>query len=853
MDPAKRAQLEQNTRYAPGEIEARVFAEWMEGGYFHPEPIGSPEENFSVAIPPPNVTGVLHMGHALNGSMQDALVRMNRMRGRNTLWILGTDHAGIATQAVVEKGLRAEGKSRQELGREAFVERVWEWKEEYGSQIVEQYKRLGASCDYERERFTLDEGYVRAVHRVFKQLYDKGYIYRDNYMVNWDPGTRSAISDLEVENRDVTDSLWSIDYPVEGSDRVLTVATVRPETMLADTAVAVNPDDERYADLVGKFCTLPLVGRRLPIIADAYVDPEFGTGALKITPGHDVNDFEIGRRHGLEEITVIGPDGRMNEEAGEEFEGMSVSEAQRAVAARLREEGFLRDEQPYTHAVPFSHRSGERIEPLISLQWFCRMDELAKPAIKVVEEDEVRIQPEQWKRVYLNWMEEIRPWCVSRQLWWGHQIPVWYCGDCDETIVAEVTPTQCPNCDGTTLRQEEDVLDTWFSSALWPFATLGWPDDTPDLRAFYPTSFLTTAREILFLWVARMVMMGIEFPGAIPFRDVYVHSVIQARDGRRMSKSLGTGIDPLEEIDERGADALRFGLLAMSSTQDVRYSDAKVDQGSDLANKLWNASRLILLNAADVEPAPRTAQIEDRWLLSRLEKTIASVTEKLEAYDFAHAVQECYGFVYGDLCDWYLEIVKPRLYEGEEDVSATLLYALERVLALLHPTMPFVTEELWSFHPARGGHLVVHAFPSADVALFDDEAESEIAEGIALTRSLRAWRDLVGVPAKAVLPAVIDGMAPSEFVGRLSRFAFDGVGSDPVASVGPVRVLASDELDAEAVEGRLGKRREELNAEIQRGERKLGNEGFVAKAPPIVVEEERGKLERYRTELAELG
>jgi valyl-tRNA synthetase len=851
MDAAKRTQLEQNTRYEPGEIEARVFAEWMEGGYFHPEATGTPEENFSVAIPPPNVTGVLHMGHALNGSMQDALVRLNRMRGRNTLWILGTDHAGIATQAVVEKELRAEGKSRQELGRDAFVERVWAWKEEYGSRIVEQYKRLGASCDYERERFTLDAGYVRAVHKVFKGLYDKGYIYRDNYMVNWDPGTRSAISDLEVENREVTDSLWSIDYPVEGSDRVLTVATVRPETMLADTAVAVNPEDERYADLVGSFCVLPLVGRRLPIIADAYVDPEFGTGALKITPGHDMNDFEIGRRHGLDEIVVIGPDGRLNEEAGD-FEGMTVAEGQRAVAARLRDEGLLRDEQPYTHAVPFSHRSGERIEPLISLQWFCRMDELAAPAIKVVEDDEVRIQPDQWKRVYLNWMEEIRPWCISRQLWWGHQIPVWYCGECDETIVAEVAPERCPACDGTALVQEEDVLDTWFSSALWPFATLGWPDDTPDLRAFYPTSFLTTAREILFLWVARMVMTGIEFPGDIPFRDVYVHSVIQARDGRRMSKSLGTGIDPLGEIEERGADALRFGLLAMSSTQDVRYSDAKVEQGSDLANKLWNASRLILLNTAAVEPAPRTAQVEDRWLLSRLERTIASVAEKLEAFDFAHAVQECYGFVYGDLCDWYLEIVKPRLYEGEEDISATLLYALERVLSLLHPTMPFVTEEIWSFHPAYDGHLVVHAFPVADASLFDDGAESDVAEAIALTRSLRAWRDLVGVPAKAVLPAVIDGMAPAEFVGRLSRFAFDGVGSEPVASVGPVRVLASEELDAEAVGARLGKRRTELTAEIERAERKLSNQGFVAKAPGAVVEEERGKLERYRGELAEL-
>ncbi len=851
MDAAKRAQLEQTTRYEPGDVEGRVFAEWMEGGYFHPEATGAPEENFSVAIPPPNVTGALHMGHALNGSMQDALVRMNRMKGRNALWILGTDHAGIATQAVVEKELRAEGKTRQELGREAFVERVWAWKEEYGSRIVEQYKRLGASCDYERERFTLDEGYVRAVHKVFKQLYDKGYIYRDNYMVNWDPGTRSAISDLEVENRDVADSLYSIDYPVEGSDRVLTVATVRPETMLADTAVAVNPEDERYADLVGSFCVLPLVGRRLPIIADAYVDPEFGTGALKITPGHDVNDFEIGRRHGLEEIVVIGPDGRLNEGAGE-FEGLPVAEAQRAVVAALREEGRLRAEEPYTHSVPFSHRSGERIEPLISLQWFCRMDELAAPAIEVVERDEVSIAPAQWKRVYLDWMREIRPWCVSRQLWWGHRIPVWYCGDCGETIVAEVAPERCPACESADLVQEEDVLDTWFSSALWPFATLGWPDDTPELRAFYPTSFLTTAREILFLWVARMVMMGLEFPGDVPFRDVYVHSVIQARDGRRMSKSLGTGIDPLEEIDERGADALRFGLLAMSSTQDVRYSDAKVEQGSDLANKLWNASRLVLLNAAEVEPAPRPTRIEDRWILSRLERTIASVTEKLEEFDFAHAVQECYGFVYGELCDWYLEIVKPRLYEGEEDVSATLLYALERVLALLHPTMPFVTEEIWSFHPARDGHLVVHAFPTADASLFDAEAESEVAEEIALTRRLRAWRDLVGVAAKAVVPAVIDGMAPSEFVGRLSRFAFDGVGSEPVAAVGPVRILASEELDVDAVAERLGRRREELSAEIERAERKLSNQGFVAKAPAIVVEEERGKLDRYRTELAEL-
>ncbi len=851
MDAAQRKKLEGKTRYEPAEVEGRVFAEWMEAGYFHPKAEGSAEENFSVAIPPPNVTGALHMGHALNGSMQDALVRMNRMRGRNTLWTLGTDHAGIATQAVVEKMLAKEGTSRQEIGREAFLERVWAWKEEYGSRIVEQYKRLGASLDYENERFTLDEGYVKAVYRVFKQLYDKGYIYRDNYMVNWDPGSHSAISDLEVENREVEDTLYSIDYPVEGSDRVLTVATVRPETMLADTAVAVNPEDARYADLVGQRCVLPLVGRLLPIIADEHVDPEFGTGALKITPGHDPNDFEIGRTHGLEEIGVIGPDGRMSDEAGE-FAGLTAAEAQEAVVAALREEGRLRAEEPYVHSVPFSERSGARIEPLISLQWFCRMDELAAPAIEVVESDEVRITPPQWKRVYLDWMREIRPWCVSRQLWWGHRIPVWYCDPCEETYVAEQAPERCGACGGE-LRQEEDVLDTWFSSALWPFATLGWPEDTPELRAFYPTSFLTTAREILFLWVARMIMTGLEFAGDVPFRDVYVHSVIQARDGRRMSKSLGTGIDPLEEIDEHGADALRFGLLAMSSTQDVRFSDAKVQQGADLANKLWNASRLILLNVAEVEPAPRPRTVEDRWLLSRLETTIASVTAKLEEFDFAHAAAEAYAFFWSELCDWYLEIVKPRLYDAEEDVSATLLWALERVLALLHPIMPFVTEEIWGYHPARQGHLAAHPFPEADETLRDAEAEAEVREGIELTGRLRAWRDLVEAPAAAVLPARAEGVAPQEFVGRLSRFEFGEDGGDPVAAVGPVKILASAEIDAEAIAARLEARREELRGEVRRAEGKLGNEKFVDRAPPEVVEEERQKLERYRMELAELA
>jgi valyl-tRNA synthetase len=836
--------LEERTRYDPGRVEQPIFEQWLAAGYFHPPAEGTAEENYSIAIPPPNVTGALHMGHALNGSIQDALIRMQRMRGRRALWILGTDHAGIATQAVVEKELREEGKTRQEIGREGFVQRVWEWKQRYGSQIVDQYKRLGASCDYERERFTLDEGYVKAVYRVFVSLHEKGYIYRDNYMVNWDPGTGSAISDLEVENREVTDTMYEIDYPLEEGDGAITVATVRPETMLADTAVAVNPEDERYRELVGRDCILPLVGRRLPIIADEYIDPEFGTGALKVTPGHDVNDFEIGRRHGLEEVGVIGEDGRMTEAAGE-FAGLSVEEAQEAVAGALREQGLIRSEEPYTHSVPFSHRSGARIEPLISLQWFCRMDELAKPAIEVVERDQVRFVPPQHKRVYLDWMGKIRPWCVSRQLWWGHRLPVWYRGD--ETFVGEDPPP------GDGWQQDEDVLDTWFSSALWPFATLGWPEETPELRAFYPTDVLVTAREIIFLWVARMVMMGLEFPAAIPFSDVYITSVIQAPDGRRMSKSLGTGIDPLDEIEVHGADALRFGLLAMSSTQDVRYSDAKVQQGRDLANKMWNASRLILLNAT--EPARdgfAPSRPEDRWIVSRLQQAIGSVTGRLQAYDFAHASQEAYRFIWSELCDWYLEIAKPRLYDGEPEVSATLLWVLEQTLALIHPMMPFVSEEIWSYHPARGGHLAVHPFPDADRGLIDPEAEADVGAAIDLTRRLRAWRELAGVPVASVLSGRFEGGEPPEFVGRLARFEFSSDGGDPVASVGPVQVLATEEIDADVVRSRIEARRAELRSEIERAERKLENKGFVDKAPPEVVEEERQKLSRYRAELEEL-
>ncbi len=613
-------ELESRTRFEPAEVEPRITERWLASGLFHPEPEGDAGENYSIAIPPPNVTGSLHMGHALNGSVQDVLIRYHRMAGRRTKWILGTDHAGIATQAQVEKALRAEGTNRHELGREEFVRRVWEWREHYGHTIVEQFKRLGASCDYSEERFTLDEGYHRAVVEVFVALYEQGLIYRDRYIVNWDPGSRSAISDLEVEERRETDTLYSIRYDLEGgaagqgpgsraprsSDLgggSVTIATVRPETMLGDTAVAVHPEDERYRELVGRTAVLPLVGRHLPIVADDYVKRDFGTGQLKVTPAHDPADFEIGQRHELDQVSVIGEDGRLTSEAGERFAGLTVMEARAAVVAALRAEGRVVAEESYEHEVPYSHRSGARIEPLISLQWFMRMDTLAAPAIEAVREGRVRIVPENHRRVYLDWMESIRPWCLSRQLWWGHRLPVYYCEPCGHVHVAAVAPERCELCGGE-LRQDEDVLDTWFSSALWPFATLGWPEETAQLRAFYPTNVLSTARDILFLWVARMIMMGLRFTGEVPFTEVYIHSVIQAPDGRRMSKSLGTGIDPLDEIASHGADAVRFGLLAMSSSQDVRYSAEKVRQGQALANKLFNAARFALLRIAGMDRDP---------------------------------------------------------------------------------------------------------------------------------------------------------------------------------------------------------------------------------------------------------
>jgi valyl-tRNA synthetase len=866
------SELESKTRYDPSDVEPRIVQRWLASGLFHPEPEGTAGENYSIAIPPPNVTGVLHMGHALNNTIQDCLIRYHRMLGRRTKWILGTDHAGIATQTQVERALIAEGTSRRELGREAFVERVWSWREQYGGTIIEQLKRLGASADYDTERFTLDGEYVQAVLKVFVALYEKGYIYRDRYMVNWDPGTGSAISDLEVEQREVRDTLYYIDYPLATGSGAITVATVRPETMLADTAIAVHPDDERYRRLIGEKAILPLVGRKLKIIADDYVKPEFGTGALKITPGHDPNDFEIGRKHGLAQPTVIGEDGRITAEAPERFQGLTAAEAQREVVAELSAQGMIARTQPFEHTVPFSHRSGERIEPLISLQWFMAMDELARPAIEAVTSGRVRFHPSNQARVYLEWMENIRPWCISRQLWWGHQLPVWY-RDLDTHVGTEPPP-------GDGWRRDPDVLDTWFSSALWPFATLGWPQDTPELRAFYPTDALVTGRDIIFLWVARMIMMGLEFTGVEPFSDVHITSIIQAPDGRRMSKSLGTGIDPLDlieggprppvfgkdgrdpgEFPAYGADAVRWGLLAMSSGQDVSFSEDKVAQGQQLTNKLWNAARLILLGVgSEARGGVAPNAVEDRWILSRLQRVRTGVADRIERFDFSHAALELYDFVYGELCDWYLELVKPRLRSGEPELSATLLHVLTETVTLAHPLIPFETEEIYSYIPGAEGLLAGRVVVPAELTV-DDDAEAAVGRAIEAVQALRRWRDLNRVKAGATLPAQLDAAGYEDtlaHVSRLARVSFaDGRDDrEPVATVaipgGSVQILPTADVDLDGAFARVEKQREQLLGEIERAERKLANDGFVAKAPPAVVQAEREKLDRMRGELEAL-
>jgi valyl-tRNA synthetase len=804
--------MEMEPLYRPHGVEERWQRAWEEEGLFHTDP-AAPGESYVIAVPPPNVTGALHMGHALNGTLQDSLVRWHRMRGYNTLWQPGYDHAGIATQAVVEKELRKEGTTRQEIGREAFVERVWAWLHEYGGVIMGQFRRLGCSFDYERERFTMDENYVRAVMRFFVHLYERGWMYRDNRIINWCIDCHTSISELEVEHIDVDDALTYARYPLADGSGAVTIATVRPATILADVAVAVHPDDERYTSLIGRDVIVPVVGRSVPVIADERVEPGFGTGALKITPAHDPTDFEIGRDHGLPELTVIDFDGRMTGDVPEGYEGITEDEAAERVVAWLKEHDQLEKRESYRHSVGHCERSGTRIQPLVSLQWWCSMEALAAPAIEAIASGRVRFHPAVHGRVALDWLKVIRPWNVSRQLWWGHQLPIWYCPDGHVTC-AETTPDACAECGSRELERDPDVLDTWFSSALWPFATLGWPDDTPELRAFYPGDVNSTAREIIFLWVNRMLMAGLELLGEIPFHDVIIHSTVLAPDGRRMSKSLGNGVNPLEVIEEHGADATRYGLLKMSSVQDVKFSYGSVEEGRRLANKLWNVARLLLAQGEGVASELRPRELEERWILARIDATRAEVEADFASYDFAHAVDRLYHLTFDDFCDWYAEAIKPRLYAGDGDARATALAALERLLRLLHPVMPHVTEEIWSHLPARTSRLAIAPWPAEDVT-FAAALDALVRVQEAAERFRRS-----GVPT----PLEGDEKRIFDAVVKPERLKGDGA-------------------------GRLEDEVARLEGEIARSEKMLSNERFVANARADVVQVERDKLERYRREL----
>ena len=830
-------------RYEPASVEPRQFQRWIDADAFSADP-NSGKPPFVIPLPPPNITGELHMGHALNGTVQDTLIRLRGMQGHETLWICGTDHAGIATQNVIEKQLRAQGLTRHDLGREAFVEKVWEWRRQYGATIIQQFKRLGSSLDYGNERFTMDPEYVAAVAEVFVSLYEKGYMYRDNRIVNWCPSCSSAISDLEVRYEHAADALYHVRYPIKDSTELLTVATVRPETILADTAVAVHPADDRYRHLVGRTVIVPIVDREVPIIADEYVKTDFGTGVLKITPGHDPNDFEIGRRHELEELTVIGFDGRMNDLVGE-FAGLPAAAARQQVVDRLFSLGLLKGEDPYEHEVGHCDRSGDRIEPLISLQWFCDMQELAKPAIEAVESGRVTFHPRSQENTFFHWMRQIRPWCVSRQLWWGHQLPVWYCAD-GHVTVERSQPAACAECGTAQLERDPDVLDTWFSSGLWPFATLGWPEQTERLAAFYPANVLSSDRGIINLWVARMMMLGQEFAGQMPFSDVLIHATVQAPDGRRMSKSLGTGINPLDLVDRHGADATRYGLLKMASTQDVRFSEGSIDEGARLANKLWNASRFVLMQAGEAAaPAPSTADPVDRWILSRLSGASADVLRLLDAYDFSGAVKELYSFVWNDFCDWYVEAAKARLYGEDADarraVSETLLWVLERMLALMHPVMPFVTEELWSHLPGDRELLVLSPMPEPEPAHRDSGLEARARLSMEIVSDARR----IAAGGEGVVVEVPEDFL---FADLLTRVRGVEVARSPDGTLPTVAVRQDTEATRRALE-------EQLRAAVgerDRARAMLGNDGFTSRAPAQVVDAERAKADRYATEAEEL-
>ena len=790
-------------------VEERWQRAWEEEGLYNAEP-ESGRESYVIMHPPPNISGSLSIGHALQLSLEDTLIRWHRMRGFDTLFQPGYDHGGISTWAAIGRELAKGGKTQRDLGREGFDAYAEEWLERYGGTIMSQFRLLGASLDYRRTRFTMDEGYYRAVMRWFVHLYERGWIYRANRIVNWCPRDKTALSDLEVEHEDEDDTLSYVRYPLADGSGHVTIATVRAATILADVAVAVHPDDDRYRGLVGREVIVPFVERRVPVITDERVEREFGTGALKITPGHDPTDFEIGRDHGLPELTVIWPDGVMNDAAGE-LAGLTQEEAGRRVLEWASERGQLEKREHYRHSVGHCVRCHSRIEPLVVPQWWLAMEELAAPAVTAVKEGRVRFTPERFARVYLDWMENVRDWCVSRQIWWGHRIPVWYCPD-GHVTVAETEPEACAECGSTELRQDEDVLDTWFSSALYPFATLGWPEETPELARFYPGTVLTTARDIIFLWVARMIFSGLELVGEEPFRDAVIHSYLQNPEGKRMSRTLGTGIDPEEALEPYGADATRYGLLKMTTGQDPRFSWGTIEEGRKLANKLWNASRLLLLAGA-AEADARPSSVEERWILARIDATRAEFEADLAGFDFAHAVQRLYHLTFDDFCDWYLESIKPRL--AEEDVRATAFAALERLLKLLHPVMPHVTEEIWTNLPARETRLIVAPWPEPQNDYAADLHALDEAQTAARLYRRSGVRIEIGGDSLRIFEAVV---RPSD----------DGQG------------------DVEAERGRLRR-------EIERSEKMLANEKFVANAAPEVVEGERQKLEQYRAELDALG
>ena len=867
--------------YEPREVEGRVYEMWEKNGCFegHRDPDKRP---FTIVMPPPNVTGQLHMGHAMDCTLQDILIRFKRMQGYAALWVPGTDHAGIATQIKVEEELRkSEGLTRYDLGREKFLERVWDWKHKFGNRIVEQQKKLGASCDWSRARFTMDEGLSNAVRHVFVSLYNKGLIYKGSRIINWCPHCVTALSDAEVEYKEKPGHLWHIRYPIAGEEgRYVTVATTRPETMLGDTGVAVNPEDGRYRDIVGKKCILPLVNKEIPIVADAYVDMEFGTGCVKMTPAHDPNDFEVGLRHNLESIRVLDDNGKVVEGYGR-YSGMDRYEARKAIVADLEEQGYLVKVEEHTHNVGTCYRCGTDVEPIISAQWFVKMEPLAREALRVVNDGEVKFVPDRFSKIYTNWMENVHDWCISRQLWWGHRIPAWTCEDCGEMTVSETDPTECQHCHSTHIRQEEDVLDTWFSSALWPFSTLGWPNESSeDFKYFYPTDVLVTGYDIIFFWVARMIFSACEQTKRPPFHTVFIHGLVRDDKGRKMSKSLGNGIDPLEIADKYGADALRFNLVTGNSPgNDMRFYTERCEAMRNFANKIWNASRFLMMNLTiDRCELPGRLELEDKWILSKLNSVIPEVTENMERYELGVAAQKVYDFIWDSYCDWYIELTKTRLQGEDEDsklrAQQVLCYVLTETLKLLHPFMPFITEEIWQALPHSGDYLMLQQWPQHRAELDFPEEEKAMELIMDAIRGVRARRAEMNVPPSKKAQLTVSTLERAVFeqgIPFLKRLAYasdvtvegvaDAGSDDAMTAQGMVTVTThaarlfmplAELVDLEKEKARIEKELKKNRAELDKLEAKLGNPGFVNKAPAHVVEAEQDRAEKLRALLAKL-